>query len=403
MKNFLFLTYALVLILLFNACAAINTQKQTVVNENLPVINELKHISSINSIAFEWKSLYNEDIEGFYLYRGGEQDTNLELIATIKNKYKTHFVDTNLEPNTKYYYAMKSFNKEGHISKEGVVVEAKTSTRIVSLPFVQALSGLPNKIKLIWRPHPDLRVHSYVIERADNMAEFKYLAEVKNRLSAEYIDENLKPNQNFQYRIFAKTFDGVYSESSEIVNSTTKDLPPQVHISSVSDSLPNVIRITWDNPEFKDLAYYKIYARSSILPFTNIAKTNNLYYEDVINEVGKTKEYKVTIVDKDGLESPIPSDAVRGSTLGAPAAPSIVASSFTGSAFVLSWVDNDDRARSYVIKRYGGAGDVEFKDIRDKSFTDTTITVGQNYRYEVIAIDEFNIASQPSKPVSISR
>lgn len=402
MKKLLLLLLSLALIPFLNACANFSQQNNLVVNENLPVIDELKHISDMSSVAFEWKSFYNEDIEGFYLYRGGANDSNLELIATIKDKYKTHFVDTRLEANTKYYYAMKSFNKEGHISREGVIVEVKTMNRPVSLPFVQAISGLPGKIKLIWRPHPDLRVSSYVIERSQNNADFKHLAEVRNRLSAEYIDDNLNPNENFQYRIFAKTSDGVYSESSEIINSSTKPLPPQVTNLSVSTNLPFRVRLTWDKVNFNDLAYYKIYARSSLFPFSNIAKTQNTSYEDVLNEAGASREYKVTVVDKDGLESIMPSDYAKGKTLDAPAAPSIVSSVFTGNSIQLSWVDNDNRARTYIVKRYGGS-DVEFKDISQKNFDDTSIVVGQSYSYEVIAVDEFGIQSLPSKRVFISK
>ncbi len=401
MKKPLCLLSSLVLILFFSACANLAQQKELIVNENLPTIDELKHISNINSAAFEWKSFYNEDIEGFYLYRGGANDLTLSLVATIKDKYKTHFVDTKLEPDTKYYYAMKSFNKEGHISKEGVVVELKTMSRPVALPFVQAISSLPLKIKLIWRPHPDLRVSSYVIERAKNGGEFKHLAEVKNRLSAEYIDDNLNANESFEYRIFAKTFEGIYSESSQIISSSTKPLPPQVQNLLASTSLAFRIRLTWDDLNFKDFAYYKIYAKTNLFSFVNIAKTQSPSYEDVINEAGVSREYKVSVVDKDGLES-LMSHTIKGQTLEAPKAPSIVSSTFTGSSVQLSWVDNDDRALRYEVKRYGGS-DVEFKDINQKFFEDTSIVLGQEYSYEVVSIDEFGIRSLPSKKVYISK
>lgn len=33
-----------------------------------------------------------------------------------------------------------------------------TAPRLEAVPFVQAVTNLPNRIKLIWRPHPDFRL-----------------------------------------------------------------------------------------------------------------------------------------------------------------------------------------------------------------------------------------------------
>ncbi|KQI09707.1 ferrous iron transporter A, partial [Campylobacter coli CVM 41970] len=78
---------------------------------------------------------------------------------------------------------------------------------------------------------------SYIIERAKaDGQEFKKIAEVKNRLNAEFIDEDLKPEESFNYRIIAVGFDGVQSQPSSILNSTSKALPPQVgHLNASLD------------------------------------------------------------------------------------------------------------------------------------------------------------------------
>lgn len=71
------------------------------------------------------------------------------------------------------------------------------------------MTNLPNRIKLIWRPHPDFRVDSYIIERTKgDDKEFKNCRS-KNRLNAEYIDSDLKPNENSSYRIIAVSFNGI--------------------------------------------------------------------------------------------------------------------------------------------------------------------------------------------------
>ncbi|TKX30339.1 ferrous iron transporter A [Campylobacter sp. MIT 12-5580] len=401
MKKLHLSLFTLLLTLIFNACGLTIQNQQMSVNEDLPSVQTLKHISDMSSVAFEWNSFYNENIQGFLLYKSTPNEPEMKLVATIKNKFQTHYVDTSLEPDTTYLYTMRTFNEFKQISSEGVLIEVKTSPRLQPLPFVQAINGLPNKIKLIWRPHPDLRVQAYEIQRAEQDGNFKTIKELKNRLEAEYIDDDLKPNQNFQYRIFAKTFDGVYSESSQILNSTTKALPPQItHLSATTD-LAGRILLAWDSPNFEDFAYYKIYAKnSSLLPFSELARTQNNNYEDRVNEVGKKKEYKITIVDKDGLESTMPEHSVEGKTLDAPLAPSITLTAIVADGIDLGWTPNDDRAVSYTLKRYGG-GDVIFKEINETTFKDTTAVQGQSYTYEVISVDSNGIESKPSARVRV--
>ncbi|EAL8868483.1 fibronectin type III domain-containing protein [Campylobacter coli] len=394
------------LTLLFSACSVsqlsnIGSNKELLVNESLPKINNLKSLSDISNIAFEWDPLYDDNIKGFYLYRSNDANPEFKLVGTIKNKFQTHYVDTKLEPNTKYYYMMRSFNDQGHISEDGKVIEVKTMPRLEAIPFAQAITNLPSRIKLIWRPHPDPRVASYIIERvkADGQ-EFKKIAEVKNRLNAEFIDEDLKPEENFNYRIIAVGFDGVQSQPSSILNSTSKALPPQVEHLNASLDGANKVVLTWDAPKYKDFSYYKVYSTSSsFLPYTLLAKTEQNSYEDIVEGAAKSKYYKVTMVDIDELESPMPKDGVEGKTLGIPSSPSIILAQSTSDGIDLEWVDNDSRAVEYEVRRYGGDQNAIFKGVKEKRLKDIKALPGVEYSYEVIAIDSVGLRSEPSKKV----
>ncbi|EAJ1122207.1 fibronectin type III domain-containing protein [Campylobacter coli] len=394
------------LTLLFSACSVsqlsnIGSNKELLVNESLPKINNLKSLSDISNIAFEWDPLYDDNIKGFYLYRSNDANPEFKLVGTIKNKFQTHYVDVKLEPNTKYYYMMRSFNDQGHISEDGKVIEVKTMPRLEAIPFAQAITNLPSRIKLIWRPHPDPRVASYIIERAKaDGQEFKKIAEVKNRLNAEFIDEDLKPEESFNYRIIAVGFDGVQSQPSSILNSTSKALPPQVEHLNASLDGANKVVLTWDTPKYKDFSYYKVYSTSSsFLPYTLLAKTEQNSYEDIVEGAAKSKYYKVTMVDIDELESPMPKDGVEGKTLGIPSSPSIILAQSTSDGIDLEWVDNDSRAVEYEVRRYGGDQNAIFKGIKEKRLKDIKALPGVEYSYEVIAIDSVGLRSEPSKKV----
>lgn len=389
---------ALLLMLLFSACA--RTSSEPIINESLPVISSVKTLSDRASIALEWQPLYNEAISGFYVYRG-TQNEPLERIATIKNKFQTHFVDEKLAPATQYHYSLRTFNSLGHISLEGASVSARTAPRPAPLPFIQVIENLPHKIKLIWRPHPDTSVSAYIIERAQGAEfEFKELARVENRLSAEFIDEDLAPGQDFTYRIFAQTYDGVLSESSQIIRGHTRALPPEISNLQASSDLLNQVRLSWQGPEFSDFAYYQVYASSSrFLPFELIAKTKDNFYTDSL-DTGSSKQYKVSVVDKTGLESVL-SEAVTGQSLGAPKAPRLLSATPNAEGIELVWQSDDIRVVKYLLKRYGGSGDALFKDISDTRLVDITANSNQRYEYEVIGIDENGLESSPSNKISV--
>ncbi|EHJ5442088.1 fibronectin type III domain-containing protein [Campylobacter upsaliensis] len=394
------------LTLLFSACsvAELTTPKQTQLNESLPKVQSLKSISDLSNVAFEWEPLYSENIQGFYLYRSSEKESQMKLVATIKDKFQTHYVDTKLESGTKYQYMMKTFNEQGHFSEEGQVIEIATQPRPEPLAFVQAITNLPERIKLIWRPHTDLRVNAYIIEKKKvEDKKFAKIGEVKNRLSAEFIDE-VKANENFLYRVSALTFDGVQSEPSEVLNSTSKALPPEITHLSASNDLNGKIMLSWDAPVYEDFSYFKIYATSSsFLPFTLLAKTDKNSYEDIVQGAGESKQYKITMVDKDGLESPMPKKGVEGKTLGLPASPSIILAQITSEGIVLEWADNDNRAVEYEVKRYGGDQNAIFKGIKEKRLRDIKALAGVEYSYEVIAIDELGQRSAPSSKVKAAQ
>lgn len=402
MKKLHLIISSIVLMLVCNACSSVFGNKQLQVSQHLPKVENIQTISDMTSIAFEWESKGDESINGFYVYRGTEAEPEMKLIATLKDKYQTHFVDSGLKPNTKYLYTIKTYNDAGYVSANAQTIEARTTERIATMPFVESIQNLPKRIKLIWRPHPDVRVSSYVVERAGEDGKFKMIDEVKNRLSAEYIDDNLKADQNFQYRVYAKTFDGVYSQPSRVMSATTKALPRAVEYVSATTNVARKIIVSWESVEVKDFAHYRVYSSiSKFLPFTLQAKVQGNKYEDVINDAGESKYYKITAVDKDGLESPMPKSAVLGKTLEAPKTPTITSSNLSAGAVNLAWKSNDNRAVKFIVKRYGGSGDMVFREIKEQNFTDTSVVSGQRYSYEVIAVDTYDIESKPSAKVSV--
>ena len=134
---------------------------------------------------------------------------------------------------------------------------------------------------------------------------------------------------------------------------------------------------------------------SKILPYTYLAKTTSNSYEDLLNSNGTQRYYKVTVVDKDGLES-----LKQDEPLAAPAAPTFTSASFDGSGANLSW-NGVERATSYTLYREGGS-ERTINGITGTSYTDTSVQPRATYTYQIIAVDEFGIGSDKSAKVEIS-
>jgi hypothetical protein len=406
MKKWIVLISLSVLILFVSGCQ--NDPKppvKPVVDQTLPKLTDIKFLSEVTEIGFEWKPSYDERVAGYYVYRSNPEVTNgkLQRVATITDKYTSHFVDTKLRPATAYQYRFSTYSIQKRESVPSNTIIATTQPLIESVSFIKAITGLPNRVKLIWRPHASQRVASYVVERNEfSTTEWDELAIVDGRLNAEYIDAGLKDNKVYRYRVKVKTYDGLFSKPSEIVEAGTKPLPIMIKNLTASVDVPKKIILNWDSAIEKDFSYYKVYrALNPLLFYSYLAKTKDTSYEDLINENGKSYYYFVTTVDKDGLESPRQQNAVVGTSLSIPSSVSITSSNHDGKSINITWEPQDNRVTRFnVIKEYKDKKKI-FTAITGNNFNDNDVARGIEYTYKVIAIDKYGLASKESESVVI--
>ena len=402
MKKWIALISLSILVLFVSGCTNDPTPpKKPVIDQTLPKLTQIKFLPEITEVGFEWKPSFDERVSGYYVYRSNPEIQNgkLERIATIKDKYSSHFVDTKLKPETQYYYRFSTYSKSKRESVASETIEVNTSPLLKSVSFVKAIRGLPHRVKLIWRPHSSQRVSSYIIERNEfTSTSWERLAKVTGRLNAEYIDAGLKENRVFRYRVKVETYDGLVSKPSEIVEAGTKPLPIEIQNLRATTDIPKKIVLNWSASVEKDFSYYKVYrAINTMLFYSYLAKTQDLQYEDLINSNGKSYYYFVTTVDKDGLESPRQQNAVAGSSLAVPDTVYITSSNHDGKSINITWKSLDKRAVKYsVIKQYKDKKKV-FTGIQGKSFNDSDVVRGIEYKYNVVAIDKYGLASKESE------
>lgn len=402
-------TLLIALLLLISGCENqnLNTPNTPKIDDTLEVVDStsIRSISDIDSIAFEWKKVEDPRVTGYHFYRANLQEdgTKLRLIKTIKNRYTTHFVDEKLEPNTKYIYKISSATKGKTESRATNDYIVSTLPQMEGVSFIQAISNLPRQIKIIWRPHSNERVKKYIIERSSpTSTKWKKLDTIDGRLQAEYIDDDLKDNEFFRYKLTAITYDSLESLPSEIVKAQTKALPEGVQSLNVSTNLPRKIAISWEASQTQDVIKYNIYKSSNLDSGFELRKSlnsDNLSFEDFINEDGKVYFYKVTSLDKDGLESSLDNNAIMGSTLAKQEKPIITLAQIQGEKVILNWQPGDSRSVSYIVHKTIHINAFQTKTIKieginDLRFEDNDIARGLVYSYAIQSVDEFGLLSE---------
>lgn len=415
MKLSIVTTLCTVSLLILSGCVspAPKPKEKVKIDTSLPVVTLTKHgiISDMKTIAFEWKSIQDPRVKSIYVYKQDLSDKNAKALTFYKgisNRFQTHFVDNTNQPDKKYKYAFKvaSESAEGELSR---VYTVSTLPVLQSVAWIHSIAGLPRMAKIIWRPHVNERVESYIIERKGyDEDEWSEIAKLDGRLNAEYIDKGLEDNHVYLYRVRVETFDGIISTPSAVVKTVTKALPSSITQISATKDLPKKITITWEKSQVKDFARYYLYrAQRSDGEYKLIAKLYNNIFTDKIEKDGENYFYRVGVVDKDGLESEHDKITAMGMTLAKPLAPTFFEAQYVGGVVRLTWKESDPRVKSYTVVRVAKEGWFKesvkkYKNIKKNSFVDRNIKPNTKYTYRVYGVDENGIVSNASLEAVIS-
>jgi len=365
-------------------------------NPNVPKVTELRTLSDRNSIGLEWDIVNKPEIAGYYIQRSSDA-RKYKTVAKIDNRYISHWVDRNLKPNKTYYYKISTYTTKG-VPSFAIFKQVKTLPTIEAVPFIKNDNlKVKGMIKIIFRPHPNERVKGYYIQRINNSGKWETIAKIEPRLSAEYIDKGLEDGKLYRYRVIAYTWDGLKSYPSRVISAQTLQRPQVVLNISATINKPHEIDLQWQ--AIKGSVEYKIYyASSEDGRYSLLATTKNNFYVDKISKNGYKRFYKITSVDKYGVES-IPSQAVMGSTMPAPVSP-IVSITQDSNSVTFLLTSPDKRAVKYLIKKDDGKRIINIHNVHS-SYVDKDVLKSHSYLYKIYAIDKNGLVSKP-KEVEVS-
>lgn len=403
------LSISLALSLFISGCAPQPTPAKTVtIDPTLPVPSLNGSLSDINTIAFEWKAISDPRVSGYSVYRSSEGNQTLTRVATVDGRFATHYVDDKLTPNTQYLYRFTSKGKENIESAGSETMNVTTLPMIAPISFFQSVGNMPRSAKLLWRPHPNLRISGYAIDRLNiNDQKWSEIGTISGRLNAEFIDTDLKDGQVYHYRVRAITYDKLSTEPSETAKVVTKLLPPEIKQITATTNLPKAISLKWEAVPVEDFSHYNVYRASrSDGNYNYHVKLLETNFTDVTKEDGEPFYYKVTAVDKDGLESPMGSIITQGISLAKPQTPIAYDGKINANGVDLQWGSNDPRIVSYTVIKTTKINwikreSVDINNIKDTKFHDSDIKPNVGYIYEIVGVDKDGIRSLPTQGIEL--
>jgi len=402
-------------LLILSGCggASPKPKDEVVIDNTLPMVTLTKNGTFVDmkAIAFEWKSIKDPRVAGIYIYKKipstVETESKLEYYKTIESRFPTHYVDIDVIPDKKYSYAFKTFSKNAEGMQSRVIV-LNSLPVLESVSWIHSITDMPRSAKIIWRPHSNQKVKSYIIERKTLEDEkWSELAVIEGRLNAEFIDLNLKDNFVYNYRVRVHTYDDITSSPSKIVKVITKALPKGMSKITTTKNLPKKIKVNWEKSTAKDFGLYYVYRSESVDgSYDLLATLHNNKFEDKIEEDGKSYFYRVSVVDKDGLESKHEKLSIQGMTLQKPETPDVVKVNEVGNSIEITWSSSDKRIKTFTItkiykKSWVDQVSEEFEGVKANRFVDKEILPDSEYTYIIYGVDSHGIKSEPSIEMKI--
>jgi len=292
----------------------------------------------------------------------------------------SEYADTGLIYGQSYSYRVAAYSSVN--TSNWTTITAATEFPAPSNLSATAISD--TEIELSWTDNCSFET-GYRIER-DSGSGFETLVEVVENVT-NYTNTGLTLGASYSYRVAAFTSANT-SNWTTITAATEFPAPSNLSASSVSDS---ELLLTWtENTGYE--TGFKI-ERDAGSGFTEIGTVPSdvTEYTDTGLTVGQDYSYRVAAYTSANISS----WATITAATEFPAPSNLSASSVSESELLLTWTDNTTYESGFRIERDDGSGFAELETVLSDvtEYTDTGLTVGQDYSYRVAAYTSANTSS----------
>lgn len=375
----------------------------------------------IREISLTWEKNSNREVAGYKIYRSQYPDRDYRLVASVKDRDKTQYIDKGSSENPlgdgiQYFYRITAYYPSGKESKISRTASATTKGRPSIPRGLMAKSDVIREIPLSWIPNPEPEVKGYRIYRSSSKdGPYSLIGKVDGRDKTSFVDsQGLRDNTEYHYQITAINIADVEGDPTPPISVTTRGIPlPPQGLKAQGGMVKNIL-IGWKPPPDPEVRGYIIYRSPSPEgTFVEIQKMRGRNKSSFLDRGpvkkrltdGTTYYYRMRSYNKVNVLSE-ESEIVFARTKNVPQVPTGIRTlGKQAKRISLSWNPNPEKdIRHYIIYRSDGAGK-GYKKIgvhpgNKTNFIDTKLADGTTYYYRMRAVDADGLESALSDTVS---
>lgn len=354
-------------------------------------------ISSINSkssrkLEINWKAV--KAASGYQVYRRAESEKSYQIVGTVASGKTTSFLDTVPKNNVKYYYKIRSLNRNGGVDGCGTLSTAKYGKAVGNTKINSVTAVSDKNLKITWKKVSGASGYKVCRSTSKN-GKYKEVAYIKNENASSYTDRVSGKAKAYWYKVQAvNTVNGTegFSGWSSALNGS---VIAKVSGFTASTNNEKTIQLSWK--KVPGTAGYRI-ARSETkeggYKVIGTAKSSAVSYTDTKVEAGKQYYYKIETMNringikgKSGYTEPIAVKTVKKTSIA-------YVRSLNSGAVEINWKAVSG-AYGYRVKRstsidgkYAAIATVKGKN--KITYQDKKAVSGKKYYYTVETINKIS-------------
>ncbi len=349
---------------------------------------------SASEISLEWRdNSWNE--AGFRIERKkGVQGIYTEIAIIGANI--TNYIDTGLEDYTEYFYRVKSYNAAGEsgYSNEST---SKTFLTILSVPSNLTADSIGvYSIGLKWINNSTSTV-GYRIERQLGVTGNYSEIGVINENRTFYLDNTLKENTEYHYRVRAYNSKTISDYSNILVVKTLMSIPRSPNFLLVQALSTSEIYLSWTDSSYNEAGFRieRKQGNSGVYVFISRVKENDTTFIDKGLDDDTEYFYRVKSYNLEG-ESDYSNVSNAKTFLAIPNPPEyLIATARSETEIELNWMDNSAKETGFKIERKlgieGSFSEIDSVSQNVTSYLDQALEDSTEYYYR---IKSYNLAGE---------
>lgn len=327
--------------------------------------------SEKDGVRINWEKVTGADFYRVYRIENGED----KIIESTADGDVTTYLDTDVENNKKYTYAVRAVNE---VSNEGYAAtrSSAVSTRYTVAPKTLKVSNGDGEVVVSWSKvdgATSYRVYRRTVDADGDVTAWKYLSGKIKEL--KFTDVTAKSGTKYEYAVRVYSDGGnsdLYSEE-EIICLAVPDFKVEATVKGV--------KISWD--KVAGAESYKIYRKigSGSWKTIDTVSSSKTSYTDTTATSGKKVYYRVKAVSGSYVSD------YESHSVYYIATPKVSVKN-TSSGARVSW-KKVSGATSYEIYRKAGSAKswTKIKTTKSNAYTDTKVKSGTTYKYTIRAVN----------------